>query len=64
MTFMGWCVMIASVMGTTAFFLWCMSRVLRGDAQKKVHGFEFETPDEKQDHHERRRPDTAPDREN
>lgn len=39
MTLGGWIVMLLSVGGTTFFFLWCISRVLRPpDKTKKMHG--------------------------
>ena len=35
----GWLVMILSVGGTTAFFFWCIRRVLRPpDSTGKMHG--------------------------
>lgn len=39
MTLGGWIVMLLSVGGTTLFFLWCISRVLRPpDKTNKMHG--------------------------
>lgn len=35
----GWMVMLLSVGGTTFFFVWCITRVLRPpDKTKKMHG--------------------------
>ena len=39
MTFAGWIVMLLSVGGTTAFFFWCVRRVLGPpDSTDKIHG--------------------------
>lgn len=39
MSFDGWIVMLLSVGGTTAFFFWCISRVIRPpDSTGKIHG--------------------------
>ncbi len=39
MTLGGWIVMLLSVGGTTCFFLWCITRVLRPpDKTTKMHG--------------------------
>ena len=39
MTLDGWIVMLLSVGGTTAFFFWCIRRVLRSpDSTGKMHG--------------------------
>jgi hypothetical protein len=39
MTLAGWIVMLLSVGGTTAFFFWCIRRVLRPpDSTDKIHG--------------------------
>jgi len=46
----GWIIMLGSVGGTTLFFLWTIRKVLRTPGEtERVHGFEFETPDEKKD---------------
>lgn len=46
----GWFVMILSVGSVTTLFLWCLWKVLTTpDEQEKLHGFSFETPDEKSD---------------
>jgi hypothetical protein len=49
MTWGGWIIMLASVGGTTVFFIWCIRRVLREpDATHKIHGqIDIETPDRK-----------------
>jgi len=50
MTHGGWIVMLLSVVGVTGVFFWCLWKVLTTpDESEKVHGFSFETPDEKQD---------------
>lgn len=39
MTTLGWILMIASVGGTTGWFIWCLLRVLRApDASARLHG--------------------------
>jgi len=39
MTLTGWIVMLLSVGGTTAFFFWCICRVLRPPGSTgKIHG--------------------------
>ncbi|MCD8483663.1 MAG: hypothetical protein LR015_14020 [Verrucomicrobia bacterium] len=39
--------MLVSVITSTALFGWCIWRVARTPkASEKMHGFEFETPDE------------------
>lgn len=49
MTTGGWIIMILSVGGATALFSWCLYKVLTTPGEtKKVHGFEIETPDEKE----------------
>jgi heme/copper-type cytochrome/quinol oxidase subunit 2 len=46
----GWFVMLFSVGTVTGVFLWCLWKVLRTpDETEKLHGFSFETPDEKSD---------------
>lgn len=47
----GWIVMLLSVGGVTALLIFCIYKVLTvpGEAEH-VHGFEFETPDEAQEH--------------
>jgi hypothetical protein len=48
MTTGGWIIMLLSVGAVTVLFLWCIWRVLRTPGEtEKLHGFEFETPDEK-----------------
>lgn len=48
MTLGGWIVMLLSVISVTVVFLWCLWKVLTTpDESKKLHGFSFETPDEK-----------------
>ena len=49
MTTGGWIIMAISVGTVTALFLWSITKVLRTppDESEKMHGFEFETPDEK-----------------
>lgn len=49
MTTGGWIIMTVSVATVTLLFLWSITRVLRapGGEEEKMHGFEFETPDEK-----------------
>ncbi len=46
--------MILSVGTVTTLFLWCIFRVLKTPGEtEKVHGFEFETPDEEKEHESR-----------
>ncbi len=46
----GWIVMILSVGSVTVVFLWCLRKVLTTpNESEKLHGFSFETPDEKAD---------------
>ena len=46
----GWFVMLFSVGTVTGVFLCCLWKVLRTpDETEKLHGFSFETPDEKSD---------------
>lgn len=47
MTSGGWITMIFSVGAVVALFAWCIFKVLTTPEQPPVHGFEFETPDEK-----------------
>jgi len=60
MSLAGWVVMLISVGGTTVFFFWCISRVLRPpDSTKKMHGvldteLEIEESERKQRRDERR----------
>lgn len=50
MTLGGWIVMLFSVISVTVVFLWCLWKVLTTpDESEKIHGFSFETPDEKSD---------------
>ena len=54
MTAGGWITMLLSVGFVTALFAWCIRKVLTPPAQpEKLHGFEFETPDEKAEHKQR-----------
>jgi len=44
----GWINMLISVGAVTTLFVWCVIKVIRTPEEtKRVHGFEFETPDEK-----------------
>jgi hypothetical protein len=47
----GWIIMILSVGTVSLLFGWCIWKVLKtpGEASH-MHGFELETPDEKQSH--------------
>jgi len=48
MTLGGWIIMLLSVGGVTALFIWCIYKVLSTPGETEhVHGFEIETPDEK-----------------
>ena len=50
MTTGGWINMILSVGFVTGLFAWCITKVLTTSGEsEKLHGFEFETPDEKED---------------
>jgi len=50
MTLGGWIVMLLSVISVIVVFLWCLWKVLTTpDESEKLHGFSFETPDEKSD---------------
>jgi hypothetical protein len=43
----GWINMLLSVGSVAALFAWCVWKVLRTPEEaEKLHGFEFETPDE------------------
>jgi hypothetical protein len=47
MTFGGWIVLIISVGSVTSLFIWCLYKVLSTPHEtKKIHGFDFHTPDE------------------
>ncbi len=49
MTLGGWIIMLLSTGSVTALFLWCLWKVLTTPGEtEKLHGFEFETPDEKE----------------
>lgn len=48
MTLGGWITMLLSVGSVTTLFVWCIWKVVTTPAEsEKVHGFEFETPDER-----------------
>lgn len=48
MTTGGWLIMTVSVTAVTLLFVWCIVKVMRSPGEEeKMHGFEFETPDEK-----------------
>jgi hypothetical protein len=50
MTLGGWIIMLSSVVGVTLVFLWCLWKVITTpEESEKLHGFSFETPDEKAD---------------
>ncbi len=50
MTIGGWIILTVSVGTVTALFIWCIFKVIRTPGETKhMHGFEFETPDEKDD---------------
>ncbi|MCB1237574.1 MAG: hypothetical protein KDM91_21090 [Verrucomicrobiae bacterium] len=50
MTTGGWIIMSVSVAAVTLLFVWSIAKVLRTPGEtEKMHGFEFETPDEKTD---------------
>lgn len=47
MTLGGWIIMLLSTGGVTSLFFWCLWKVLAVPGEtEKIHGFEFETPDE------------------
>ncbi len=50
MTTGGWIIMISTIIMATIFFGWCIFKILTtpGEAEH-VHGFEIETPDEKEE---------------
>ena len=50
MTFGGWIVMTLSVSGVTTLLAFCVWKVMTVPGEsERVHGFEFETPDERND---------------
>ena len=54
MTTGGWITMLLSVGTVTTLFAWCIYKVLTTPHEaEKVHGFEFETPDEKAEREEK-----------
>lgn len=54
MTAGGWFVLVVSVGAVVALFFWCVWKVLTTPGEsERMHGFEFETPDERE---ERERP--------
>lgn len=51
MTLGGWLIMLVSVGSVTILFIWCIWKVLTTPGETEhMHGFEFETPDEKKTH--------------
>ncbi|MCB1230468.1 MAG: hypothetical protein KDN19_09395 [Verrucomicrobiae bacterium] len=52
MTTGGWIIMTISVATVTVLFLWSIVKVLKSPSGEddRMHGFEFETPDEKTGH--------------
>jgi hypothetical protein len=51
MTAGGWISLLLSVGSVTALFIWCVWKVVTTpEESKEMHGFEFETPDEKAEH--------------
>jgi hypothetical protein len=45
----GWLIMICSVGTVTTLFVWCIYKVLSTPGETDhIHGFEMETPDEKE----------------
>ncbi len=53
MTVGGWISMCISVGAVVSLFVWCIVKVIRTPNETgKVHGFEFETPDEKAEREE------------
>ena len=53
MTAGGWINLLLSVGFVTTLFTWCIYKVVTTpDEPEKMHGFEFETPDEKAEKHE------------
>jgi hypothetical protein len=56
MTLGGWIILLVSVVGVTLWLGWCLWKVLgTPEESDKVHGFEFETPDECRAREERER---------
>ena len=56
MTAGGWVTMIISVGFVTGLFAWCIYKVMTTSGEsEKMHGFEFETPDEKEAHENKNR---------
>ena len=54
MTTGGWITMIVSVGFVTTLLTWCIYKVMTTSGEtEKMHGFEFETPDEKEEHRDR-----------
>jgi hypothetical protein len=50
MTIGGWVIMIISVSTVVTLFTWCVYKVLSIPGETEhLHGFEQETPDEKED---------------
>jgi len=50
----GWFVLVVSVGAVVTLFFWCVWKVLTTPGEsERMHGFEFETPDERE---ERERP--------
>jgi hypothetical protein len=44
----GWIVLVGSVGSVTLWLLWCLWMVFRTPGEReRIHGFEFETPDER-----------------
>ena len=45
----GWLIMLLSVGTVSLLFIWCIYRVLSTPGEtERIHGFEIETPDEKE----------------
>ena len=50
----GWFIMILSVSTVSLLFVWCIYRVLATPGEtERLHGFEMETPDEKELHNKK-----------
>lgn len=50
MTLAGWIIMTTSITGITLATAWCLWKVLiTPGATEHVHGFEIQTPDERED---------------
>ena len=61
MTTGGWITMIISVGFVTGLLTWCIYKVMTTSGEtEKMHGFEFETPDEKEEHRDRAPTDHRP----